>query len=173
MRGSRRIHHQRAGGRRHRRSSDWLSVRKHDYRHRRRHSEIAVISLRHRRPTPSNRRKQVWRRHPRTRSPQIPYSNRRAHVRSKNPHRLALYLEKLEMQVKGRDMINGLPRVTVTSDDVTDGSALRIVEKIKGSCAPAAGLSADVMEKNGAVRRLVSIKKSRPIIRRRHRSRRS
>ncbi|MFH1078408.1 MAG: rod shape-determining protein [Patescibacteria group bacterium] len=65
----------------------------------------------------------------------------------------ALYLEeKLEMQVKGRDMISGLPRIiTVTSDDVTDAvqHELRgIVDAIKDvlhNTPPE--LSADVMEK--------------------------
>ena len=65
----------------------------------------------------------------------------------------ALYLEeKLEMQVKGRDMITGLPRiVTVTSDDVTDAIQLElqgIIEKVKEvlhNTPPE--LSADVMEK--------------------------
>ncbi len=65
----------------------------------------------------------------------------------------ALYLEqKLEMQVKGRDMISGLPRIiTVTSDDVTDAvqhELQGIVEAIKDvlhSTPPE--LSADVMEK--------------------------
>ncbi|MBI4138767.1 rod shape-determining protein [Candidatus Uhrbacteria bacterium] len=65
----------------------------------------------------------------------------------------ALYLEKkLEMQVKGRDMISGLPRViTVTSDDVTDAvqhELQGIVEKIKEVLhATPPELSADVMEK--------------------------
>jgi rod shape-determining protein MreB len=65
----------------------------------------------------------------------------------------ALYLEhKLEMQVKGRDMISGLPRtITVTSDDVTDAvqhELQGIVEAIKDvlhNTPPE--LSADVMEK--------------------------
>ncbi len=65
----------------------------------------------------------------------------------------ALYLEdSLEMQVKGRDMISGLPRViTVTSEDVTDAiqhELQGIVEAIKEvlhSTPPE--LSADVMEK--------------------------
>lgn len=65
----------------------------------------------------------------------------------------ALYLEhKLEMQVKGRDMISGLPRIiTVTSDDVTDAvqhELQGIVEAIKEvlhNTPPE--LSADVMEK--------------------------
>lgn len=65
----------------------------------------------------------------------------------------ALYLEKkLEMQVKGRDMISGLPRITtVTSDDVTDAvqhELQGIVEKIKEVLhATPPELSADVMEK--------------------------
>lgn len=65
----------------------------------------------------------------------------------------ALYLEeKLEMQVKGRDMITGLPRITpVTSDDVTDAIQLElqgIIEAVKDvlhNTPPE--LSADVMEK--------------------------
>lgn len=65
----------------------------------------------------------------------------------------ALYLEeKLEMQVKGRDMITGLPRITpVTSDDVTDAVQLElqgIIEAVKDvlhNTPPE--LSADVMEK--------------------------
>lgn len=65
----------------------------------------------------------------------------------------ALYLEeKLELEVKGRDMINGLPRViTVTSDDVTDAiqhELAGIVEAIKDvlrNTPPE--LSADVMQK--------------------------
>lgn len=65
----------------------------------------------------------------------------------------ALYLEdKLEMQVKGRDMISGLPRViTVTSEDVTDAiqhELQGIVEAIKEVLhATPPELSADVMEK--------------------------
>lgn len=65
----------------------------------------------------------------------------------------ALYLEeKLEMQVKGRDMISGLPRIiTVTSDDVTDAvqHELRgIVDAIKDVLHDTPPeLSADVMEK--------------------------
>lgn len=65
----------------------------------------------------------------------------------------ALYLEnKLEMQVKGRDMVSGLPRVaTINSDDVTDAiqhELQGIVEAIKDvlhNTPPE--LSADVMEK--------------------------
>ncbi|MFO0764618.1 MAG: rod shape-determining protein [Patescibacteria group bacterium] len=65
----------------------------------------------------------------------------------------ALYLEeKLEMEVKGRDMISGLPRVvTVTSDDVTDAiqhELAGIVDAIKDvlrNTPPE--LSADVMQK--------------------------
>jgi rod shape-determining protein MreB len=65
----------------------------------------------------------------------------------------ALYLEKkLEMQVKGRDMISGLPRlITVTSDDVTDAihnELQGIVEAIKEVLHQTPPeLSADVMEK--------------------------
>ena len=65
----------------------------------------------------------------------------------------ALYLEdKLEMQVKGRDMVSGLPRiVTVTSDDVTDAvqhELQGIIEKIKEVLqVTPPELSADVMEK--------------------------
>lgn len=65
----------------------------------------------------------------------------------------ALYLEdKMELEVKGRDMITGLPRIiTVTSDDVTDAiqhELQGIVEAIKDvlrSTPPE--LSADVMQK--------------------------
>lgn len=65
----------------------------------------------------------------------------------------ALYLEnKLEMQVKGRDMVSGLPRIaTITSDDVTDAIQHELqgmVEAIKDvlhNTPPE--LSADVMEK--------------------------
>lgn len=65
----------------------------------------------------------------------------------------ALYLEeKLELEVKGRDMISGLPRVvTVTSDDVTDAiqhELAGIVDAIKDvlrNTPPE--LSADVMQK--------------------------
>jgi rod shape-determining protein MreB len=60
--------------------------------------------------------------------------------------------EKLKMQVKGRDMISGLPKtITLTSDDVTEAiqNELRaIVEAIKSvlqNTPPE--LSADVMEK--------------------------
>lgn len=65
----------------------------------------------------------------------------------------ALYLEeKLEMEVKGRDMISGLPRViTVTSDDVTDaiqnelaGIADAIKDVLRNTPPE---LSADVMQK--------------------------
>jgi rod shape-determining protein MreB len=65
----------------------------------------------------------------------------------------ALYLEeKLEMEVKGRDMVSGLPRiVTVTSDDVTDAiqhELQGIVEAIKDVLrATPPELSADVMQK--------------------------
>lgn len=65
----------------------------------------------------------------------------------------ALYLEqKLEMQVKGRDMISGLPRIImVTSDDVTDAvqhELQGIVEAIKEVLhGTPPELSADVMEK--------------------------
>ena len=65
----------------------------------------------------------------------------------------ALYLEeKLEMEVKGRDMIAGLPRiVTVTSDDVTDAiqhELQGIIEAIKEVLrATPPELSADVMQK--------------------------
>lgn len=65
----------------------------------------------------------------------------------------ALYLEtKLEMQAKGRDMINGLPRIiTVTSDDVTDAvqhelqGIIEAVKDVLHNTPPE--LSADVMEK--------------------------
>jgi len=65
----------------------------------------------------------------------------------------ALYLEdKLEMEVKGRDMVSGLPRIIqVTSDDVTDAiqhELQGIVEAIKDvlrNTPPE--LSADVMQK--------------------------
>ena len=65
----------------------------------------------------------------------------------------ALYLEdKLQMQVKGRDMVSGLPRIaTITSDDVTDAiqhELQGIVEALKDvlhNTPPE--LSADVMEK--------------------------
>lgn len=65
----------------------------------------------------------------------------------------ALYLEeKLEMEVKGRDMVAGLPRVvTVTSDDVTDAiqhELQGIIEAIKEVLrATPPELSADVMQK--------------------------
>lgn len=65
----------------------------------------------------------------------------------------ALYLEqKLEMQVKGRDMINGLPRiVTITSDDITDAiqhelhGMIDAIKEVLQNTPPE--LSADVMEK--------------------------
>ena len=65
----------------------------------------------------------------------------------------ALYLEeKMEMEVKGRDMVSGLPRlITVTSDDVTDaiqhelqGIVEAIKEVLRGTPPE---LSADVMQK--------------------------
>lgn len=65
----------------------------------------------------------------------------------------ALYLEeKLEMPVKGRDMISGLPRVVeVSSDDVTDAiqhELTGMIEAIKEVLhATPPELSADVMEK--------------------------
>ncbi len=65
----------------------------------------------------------------------------------------ALYLEdKLEMEVKGRDMISGLPRIiTVTSDDVTDAiqhELQGIIEAIKDVLrGTPPELSADVMQK--------------------------
>jgi rod shape-determining protein MreB len=65
----------------------------------------------------------------------------------------ALYLEqKLEMQVKGRDMVSGLPRVAnITSDDVTDAiqhELQGIIEAIKEVLhVTPPELSADVMEK--------------------------
>jgi rod shape-determining protein MreB len=65
----------------------------------------------------------------------------------------ALYLEdKLEMRVKGRDMISGLPRVaTINSDDVTDAiqhelqGMVEAVKDVLHNTPPE--LSADVMEK--------------------------
>jgi rod shape-determining protein MreB len=65
----------------------------------------------------------------------------------------ALYLEnKLEMQVKGRDMASGLPRVAViTSDDVTDAiqhelqGMIEALKDVLHHTPPE--LSADVMEK--------------------------
>lgn len=65
----------------------------------------------------------------------------------------ALYLEdKLEMQVKGRDMVSGLPRViTITSDDVTDAiqhelqGMIEAIKDVLHNTPPE--LSADVMEK--------------------------
>jgi rod shape-determining protein MreB and related proteins len=65
----------------------------------------------------------------------------------------ALYLEdKMEMQVKGRDMVSGLPRVaTITSDDVTDAiqhelqGMIEAIKEVLHNTPPE--LSADVMEK--------------------------
>jgi rod shape-determining protein MreB len=65
----------------------------------------------------------------------------------------ALYLEdKLEMEVKGRDMISGLPRVvTVSSDDVTDAiqhelqGIVDAIKEVLRNTPPE--LSADVMQK--------------------------
>lgn len=65
----------------------------------------------------------------------------------------ALYLdEKLKMEVKGRDMLSGLPRtVTVTSDDVTDAiqneldGIVSTVKEVLHVTPPE--LCADVMEK--------------------------
>jgi rod shape-determining protein MreB len=65
----------------------------------------------------------------------------------------ALYLEqKMEMQVKGRDMISGLPRiVTISSDDVTDAiqhelqGMIEAIKDVLHNTPPE--LSADVMEK--------------------------
>ncbi|KPJ85100.1 rod-share determining protein MreBH [Parcubacteria bacterium SG8_24] len=65
----------------------------------------------------------------------------------------ALYLEdRLEMEVKGRDMVTGLPRtITVTSDDTTDaiqhelGGMISSLKEVLNSTPPE--LSADVMEK--------------------------
>lgn len=65
----------------------------------------------------------------------------------------ALYLEeKLEMQVKGRDMVSGLPRVaTINSDDVTDAiqhelqGMIEAIKDVLYNTPPE--LSADVMEK--------------------------
>ncbi len=65
----------------------------------------------------------------------------------------ALYLdEKLSMEVKGRDMITGLPRtITVTSDDVTDAIQNELEELIAATKEvlrrTPPELSADVMEK--------------------------
>ncbi|EKD47187.1 MAG: hypothetical protein ACD_66C00180G0002 [uncultured bacterium] len=65
----------------------------------------------------------------------------------------ALYLEdKLEMEVKGRDMITGLPKIMiVTSDDVTE-AIQPLLEGILGSIKEVLyktppELSADVMDK--------------------------
>lgn len=65
----------------------------------------------------------------------------------------AMYLtEKLEMEVKGRDMVTGLPRIiTVTSDDVTDAiqneleGIIQTVKDVLHQTPPE--LSADVMDK--------------------------
>ncbi len=65
----------------------------------------------------------------------------------------ALYMEeKLSMEVRGRDMISGLPRtITVTSDDVTDAiqneleGIITTVKEVLHSTPPE--LSADVIEK--------------------------
>ncbi|HLD30851.1 MAG TPA: rod shape-determining protein [Patescibacteria group bacterium] len=65
----------------------------------------------------------------------------------------ALYLEeKLKMEVRGRDMITGLPRtIIVTSDDVTDAIAneldgiIAAVREVLHSTPPE--LSADIIEK--------------------------
>jgi rod shape-determining protein MreB len=65
----------------------------------------------------------------------------------------AMYMkEKLSMEVKGRDMVTGLPRIiTVTSDDVTDAiqhelsGMISALKEVLNSTPPE--LSADVMEK--------------------------
>jgi rod shape-determining protein MreB len=65
----------------------------------------------------------------------------------------ALYLEnKLEMEIKGRDMINGLPRiVNINSDDITDAiqhelhGIIDTIKDVLRNTPPE--LSADVMEK--------------------------
>ncbi len=65
----------------------------------------------------------------------------------------AMYLtEKLQMDVKGRDMVTGLPRIiTVTSDDVTDAiqdeleGIIQTVKDVLHQTPPE--LSADVMDK--------------------------
>jgi rod shape-determining protein MreB len=65
----------------------------------------------------------------------------------------AMYLEKkLTMEIKGRDMVSGLPRIiTVTSDDVTDAiqheleGFIQAVKDVLYKTPPE--LSADVMEK--------------------------
>lgn len=65
----------------------------------------------------------------------------------------AMYLEKkLSMEIKGRDMVSGLPRmITVTSDDVTDAiqheldGLIQSVKDVLYKTPPE--LSADVMEK--------------------------
>ncbi len=65
----------------------------------------------------------------------------------------ALYLDKkLKMEVKGRDMVNGLPRIaTVNSDDVTDAlqdelaGVIAAVKQVLYNTPPE--LSADIMDK--------------------------
>jgi rod shape-determining protein MreB len=65
----------------------------------------------------------------------------------------AMYMkEKLSMEVKGRDMVTGLPRIiTVTSDDITDAiqhelsGMISALKEVLNSTPPE--LSADVMEK--------------------------
>ena len=65
----------------------------------------------------------------------------------------ALYLDKkLKMEVKGRDMVNGLPRIiTVSSDDVTDAlqdelaGVIAAVKQVLYNTPPE--LSADIMDK--------------------------
>lgn len=65
----------------------------------------------------------------------------------------AMYMkEKLSMEVKGRDMVTGLPRIiTVTSDDVTDAiqqelnGLVAALKEVLNNTPPE--LSADVMEK--------------------------
>ncbi len=65
----------------------------------------------------------------------------------------AMYLdEKLTMEVKGRDMISGLPRtITVTTDDVTDAIQNELAELINATKEvlrrTPPELAADVMEK--------------------------
>jgi rod shape-determining protein MreB len=65
----------------------------------------------------------------------------------------AMYIkEKLQMEVKGRDMVTGLPRtITVTSDDVTEAiqnelnGLVNALKEVLNNTPPE--LSADVMEK--------------------------
>jgi len=65
----------------------------------------------------------------------------------------ALYLEKkMSMEVRGRDMVSGLPRtITVTSDDVTEAiqneleGVIAAVKSVLGVTPPE--LSADVIDK--------------------------